>query len=74
MDEKVKDNSTRNDNINNQFGNLDKRMRKGLAGAAAVEALHPMDFNPDEKMQFSAGVGNYHGETAIDIGYVLPVG
>ena len=49
-------------------------MRKGLAGAAAVEALHPMDFNPDEKMQFSAGVGNYHGETATDIGYVLPVG
>ena len=33
-----------------------------------------MDFSPDDKLQFSAGVGNYHGETATAIGYVLPVG
>ncbi|MBR0293092.1 MAG: YadA-like family protein, partial [Acidaminococcaceae bacterium] len=68
LDEKVKDNSTRIDNINNQFGDLDNRMRKGLAGAAALAALHPMDFNPDDKMQFSAGVGHYRGETAAAIG------
>ena len=68
LDEKVKDNSTRIDNINNQFGDMDNRMRKGLAGAAALAALHPMDFNPDDKMQFSAGVGHYRGETAAAIG------
>jgi hypothetical protein len=68
LDEKVKDNSTRIDNINNQFGDLDNRMRKGLAGAAALAALHPMDFNPDDKMQFSAGVGHYRGETAAALG------
>ena len=68
LDEKVKDNSTRIDNINNQFGDMDSRMKKGLAGAAALAALHPMDFNPDDKMQFSAGVGHYRGETAAAIG------
>ena len=68
LDEKVKDNSTRIDNINNQFGNLENRMRKGIAGAAALAALHPMDFNPDDKMQFSAGVGHYRGETAAALG------
>lgn len=68
LDEKVKDNSDRIDNINNQFTSLDSRMRKGLAGAAALAALHPMDFNPDDKLQFSAGVGNYRGETAAALG------
>ena len=43
-------------------------MRKGLAGAAALAALHPMDFNPDDKLQFAAGVGNYRGETAAALG------
>ena len=75
LDEKVKDNSTRIDNINDQFNNtynqmnrLDDRMKKGLAGAAALAALHPMDFNPDDKMQFSAGIGHYRGENAAAIG------
>ena len=68
LDEKVKDNSTRIDNINNQFGDLDRHMQKGIAGAAALAALHPMDFDPDDKMQFAAGVGNYRGETAAAIG------
>ena len=68
LDEKVKDHDTRINNINNQFGDMDNRMRKGLAGAAALAALHPMDFNPDDKLQFSAGVGNYRGETAAALG------
>ena len=68
LDEKVKDNSTRIDNINNEFNNMDNRMKKGLAGAAALAALHPLDFDPDDKWEFSAGVGNYRGETAAAIG------
>ena len=55
-------------NTYNQINNLDNRMRKGLAGAAALAALHPMDFNPDDKLQFAAGVGNYRGETAAALG------
>ena len=75
LDEKVKDNATSIENLNNEFNNtynqmnrLDDRMRKGLAGAAALAALHPMDFDPDDKLQFSAGVGNYRSETAAAIG------
>lgn len=44
-------------NTNNQINGLDNRMKKGIAGAAALAALHPMDFNPDDKLQFAAGVG-----------------
>ena len=48
--------------------NLSNRVDKVGAGAAALAALHPMDFNPDDKLQFSAGVGNYRGETAAAVG------
>lgn len=44
------------------------RLRKGIAGAAALAALHPMDFDPDDKLTFAAGVGNFRGETAAAIG------
>ena len=54
--------------IYNDLNRLDDRTRKGLAGAAALAALHPMDFNPEDKMQFSAGVGHYRGENAAAIG------
>ena len=75
LDEQVSANTTNIENLGNQINNtnnqinrLDSRMRKGLAGAAALAALHPMDFNPDDKMQFAAGVGNYRGETAAAVG------
>mgnify|MGYP003192521621 CR=1 FL=1 len=52
-------------------GAIDKlgdRMSKVGAGAAALAALHPLDFDPDDKLSFSAGVGNYRGETAAALG------
>ena len=55
-------------NLRNDISRLDTSTRKGIAGAAALAALHPMDFNPDDKLQFSAGVGNYRGETAAAVG------
>lgn len=54
--------------IYNEINRLDNSTRKGIAGAAALAALHPMDFNPDDKLQFSAGVGNYRGKTAAALG------
>ena len=55
--------------IYNELNRLDNSTRKGLAGAAALAALHPLgEFNPDDKLQFSAGVGNYRGETAAAVG------
>ncbi|MDY6290408.1 MAG: ESPR-type extended signal peptide-containing protein [Succiniclasticum sp.] len=54
---------------NNQaITNVDSRARKGIAGAAALAALHPMDFDPDDKLTFAAGMGHYRGETAAAIG------
>lgn len=54
--------------INNRIDKLGNRVDKVGAGAAALAALHPMDFDPDDKLQFSAGVGNYGGETATALG------
>ena len=55
-------------NVGNEVNRLDSRMKKGLAGAAALAALHPMDFDPDDKLTFAAGVGNYRGQNAAAIG------
>ena len=54
--------------LGDQISKVDSRMKKGIAGAAALAALHPLDFDPDDKWEFSAGVGNYRGETAAAIG------
>lgn len=48
--------------------NLGSRVDKVGAGAAALAALHPMDFNPDDKLTFAAGYGNYKGKNAAAIG------
>lgn len=54
---------------NNQaISNVDNRARKGIAGAAALAALHPLDFDPDDKLTFAAGMGHYRGETAAALG------
>ena len=68
LDKRLGENTQNITNIYNDVNNMDNRMKKGLAGAAALAALHPMDFNPDDKLQFSAGVGNYRGETAAALG------
>lgn len=54
--------------INNRINKLGSRVNKVGAGAAALAALHPMDFDPDDKLTFSAGYGNYGGENAAAIG------
>ena len=53
---------------NQRLDSLDNRVDKVGAGAAALAALHPLDFDPDDKLSFSAGVGNYAGATASAIG------
>ena len=53
---------------NNRINQLGNRVNKVGAGAAALAALHPMDFDPDDKLTFSAGYGNYGGENAAAIG------
>ncbi len=53
---------------NQQVSKLGNRINKVGAGAAALAALHPLDFDPDDKWDFAAGYGNYNGENAAAIG------
>jgi len=54
--------------INNRVGKLDKRLDKVGASAAALAALHPLQFDEEDKFTVSAGVGNYKGEQAMALG------
>lgn len=51
-----------------RISQLGGRIDKVGAGAAALAALHPLDFDPDDKWDFAAGYGNYNGENAAAIG------
>lgn len=51
-----------------RINKLGDRVNKVGAGAAALAALQPMDFDPDDKWSFAAGYGNYAGENAAAIG------
>ena len=55
-------------NIGNQINNLDGRVNKVGAGAAALAAMHPLDFDPDDKWNVSAGYGSYKGSHAGAVG------
>ena len=60
-----------NNNMNSFKGDLskmDKRIDKSVAGAAALAALHPLDFDPDAKWDFAAGYGHYRSGDAAAIG------
>ena len=51
-----------------RVGELDTRMNKVGAGAAALAALHPQDFDPEDKWDIAAGIGNYKNATAAAVG------
>ena len=68
VQQQVTNNSTAITNIGNKVGELDSRINEVGAGAAALAALHPLDFDPDDKWDFAAGYGNYRGENAVAIG------
>ena len=55
-------------NTNRSIEKLGNRVDKVGAGAAALAALHPLDFDPDAKWDFAAGYGNYSGENAVALG------
>jgi len=55
-------------NINGNIARLDKHVNRGVAGAAALAALHPLDFDPDAKWDFAAGYGHYHNGNAAALG------
>lgn len=54
--------------LNGSINKLDNRIDRVGAGAAALAALHPLDFDPDAKWDFAAGYGNYRGANAVAVG------
>ncbi|MBS5212215.1 MAG: ESPR-type extended signal peptide-containing protein [Megasphaera massiliensis] len=54
--------------LGNQINKLDNRVDRVGAGAAALAALHPLDFDPTSRWEFSAGIGNYRGANAVAVG------
>lgn len=68
LDHQVAANTESIYNINNRVSNLDNRVNKVGAGAAALAALHPLDFNPDDKWDFAVGYGNYRNANSVALG------
>lgn len=54
--------------LGGQVSNLDNRISKVGAGAAALAALHPLDFDPHDKWDIAAGFGNYRNASATAVG------
>ena len=57
-----------NQYLDSRINQLGSKVNKVGAGAAALAALHPMDFDPDDKLSFAVGAGNYAGENATALG------
>ena len=55
-------------NINNRINDVEQRVNKVGAGSAALAALHPLDFNPDDKWTVAAGYGHYHNANSAALG------
>lgn len=68
LDNQVTSNTQNINYLNGRVGELGDRINKVGAGAAALAALHPLDFDPEDKWDFAAGVGNYRNATAAAVG------
>ena len=55
-------------NVTNKVGELGTRVNRAGAGAAALAALHPLDFDPDDKWDVAASYGNYKDAHAVSVG------
>lgn len=54
--------------LGSRINKLGDQVERVGAGAAALAALHPQDFDPDDKWDFAAGYGNYKGANAVAVG------
>ena len=68
LDRQVASNASSITNINGRVNNLDSKINKVGAGAAALAALHPLDFDPDDKWDFAVGYGNYRDANSAAVG------
>ena len=56
------------ENVSNAIGRLGSRVDRVGAGSAALAALHPLEYDPDDKLNFAAGFGHYRSANAAAIG------
>ena len=56
------------ENVSNTIGRLGSRVDRVGAGSAALAALHPLEYDPDDKFNVAAGFGHYRGANAAAIG------
>lgn len=68
VESKVDNNTQAITNINGRVNNLDNRINKVGAGAAALAGLHPLDFDPSDKWNFAVGYGNYRNANSVAVG------
>lgn len=54
--------------MNSRISRLDTKIDRVGAGAAALAALHPLDYDPDDKLDVAAGYGHYAGASAVALG------
>ena len=64
----INNTNNRYNSLNNRVNNLDQRVNKVGAATAALAALHPQDFNPNDKFSAAIGFGNYKGSNSVAIG------
>lgn len=68
LHEVISETNSQISNLNNRVSNLDNRINQVGASAAALAALHPQDFNPDDKWTLAIGYGNYKGAHEVAFG------
>lgn len=68
LDSQVASNASGITNLTGRVSNLDSKINKVGAGAAALAALHPLDFDPDDKWDFAVGYGNYRDANSAAVG------
>lgn len=68
LDNQVAANTDAIYHMNDRVSNLDNKVNKVGAGAAALAALHPLEFNPDDKWDFAVGYGNYRNANSVAFG------
>ena len=68
LDNQVASNSSNITNLNGRVNSLDSKVNKVGAGAAALAALHPLDFDPEDKWDFAVGYGNYRDANSVAVG------
>lgn len=68
LDSQVTSNTQNINYLNGRVGELGDRINKAAAGSNALAALHPLDYDPDDKADFAVGYGHYRNANAAAVG------